>query len=105
MIKNLLQDGFILKSKGFYKHAIESFYKALEQDNNSSELLLEIAETYYLMKDNERTLNYIEQVLEKEPTHVDSLKLLKRVFLDRKAYQEAEQTAKNIYCITKDIND
>lgn len=105
MIKNLLQDGFILKSKGFYKHAIESFYKALEQDNNSSELLLEIAETYYLMKDNERTLNYIEQVLEKEPTHVDSLKLLKRVFLDKKAYQEAEQTAKNIYCITKDIND
>ena len=99
MIKDLLQEGFILKSQGFYKHAIESFYKALEQDNNSTELLLEIAETYYLMKDEERALNYIEQVLEKEPTHVDGLRLLKNIFLDKQAYLEAEQTTKNIYCI------
>ncbi len=105
MIKDLLQDGFILKSKGFYKHAIESFYKALEQDNNSSELLLEIAETYYLMKDEERALNYIEQILEKDPTHIESLKLLKNIFLNKKAYQEAEQTAKNIFCITKNTDD
>ena len=105
MIKDLLQEGFILKSKGFYKYAIESFYKALEQDNNSSELLLEIADSYYLMKDEERALNYIEQVLEKDPTHVDSLRLLKKIFLDKEAYPEAEQTTKNIYCITKRAKD
>ena len=28
MIKELLQEGFLLKSKGYYKHAIEAFYKA-----------------------------------------------------------------------------
>ena len=44
MIKNLLKEGFILKSKGYYKHAIEAFYKALEIDNKSPELLLEIAD-------------------------------------------------------------
>ena len=44
MIKELLQEGFILKTKGYYKHAIEAFYKALELDNSSPELLLEIAD-------------------------------------------------------------
>ena len=33
MIKEILQEGFILKEKGYYKHAIEAFYKALEVDN------------------------------------------------------------------------
>jgi len=102
MIKRLLQEGFILKSKGYYKHAIEAFYKALELDNSSSELLLEIAEVYYLMGDEERTLNYIEQILEHNPTHIESLNLLKKIFVNKKAWAEAEQTAKNIYCITKE---
>ena len=104
MIKELLQEGFILKTKGYYKHAIEAFYKALELDNSSPELLLEIADVYYLMGDEERALNYIEQVLENYPTHVDSMKLLKRIFENKQAWAEAEQTAKNIYCITKDSN-
>ena len=54
MIKNLLQEGFILKNKGHYKHAIEVFYKALEEDNSSTELLLEIAELYYRMQNLEK---------------------------------------------------
>ena len=56
------------------------------------------------MGDEERALNYIEQVLENYPTHVDSMKLLKRIFENKQAWAEAEQTAKNIYCITKDSN-
>lgn len=100
MIKNLLQEGFALKSKGHYKHAIEVFYKALELDNSSTELLLEIAELYYLIGNEERALNNIEQILEVNPAHIDSLKLLKRIFKDKNALAEAEQTAKNIYCIS-----
>lgn len=105
MIKNLIQEGFVLKTKGYYKHAIEYFYKALEIDNSSSELLLEIADCYYLMKDEERALNYIEQILDKNPTHVDSLKLLKKIFISKNAWVEAEQTAKNIYCISTEPED
>lgn len=105
MIKKLIQEGFILKSKGYYKHAIEYFYKALEIDNSSSELLLEIAECYYLMKDEERALNYIEQILDKNPTHIGSLKLLKEIFINKHAWIEAEQTAKNIYCISTEPKD
>lgn len=105
MIKNLLQEGFVLKSKGHYKHAIEVFYKALEEDNSSSELLLEIAELYYLMHNEERALNYIEQILNKDPAHIEALKLLKKIFIDKGALEEAEQTAKNIYCISHSSND
>ena len=65
MIKNLLQEGFALKEKGHLKHAIEVFYKALELDNTSSELLLEIADVYYRMGNEEKSLNYIEQILDK----------------------------------------
>ncbi len=105
MIKQLLKEGFVLKSKGYYKHAIETFYKALELDNKSSELLLEIAESYYFMHDEERALSYIEQILENEPNHVESLKLLKRIFLDKKALEEATKTANNIYVISKAPSD
>lgn len=105
MIKELLQEGFILKTRGYYKYAIEAFYKALEFDNTSSELLLEIADTYYLMGEEERAISYIEQVLDKDPAHAESLKLLKKIFTDKKAWEEAEQTAKNIYCITNQIED
>ena len=78
MIKELLQEGFVLKTKGYYKHAIEAFYKALELDNSSTELLLEIADSYFLMGDEERALSYIESILEKYPTHIGSMKLLKK---------------------------
>ena len=63
MIKKILQESFILKENGHFKQAIESFYKALEIDNKSTELLLEIAECYSLIGEKERTLNYIEQIL------------------------------------------
>ena len=105
MIKQLVQEGFILKSKGYYKHAIEAFYKALEHDNKSSELMLEIAESYYLMKDEERALNYIEQILEQNSKHTESLKLLKRIFLNKKAWKEATQAAINIYTISQNAKD
>lgn len=105
MIKDLLKEGFILKSKGYYKHAIEAFYKALEIDNTSPELLLEIADTYHLMGEEEHALNYLELILDKNPTHIDSLKLLEKIFISKDALVEAEQTAKNIYLISQKTQD
>ena len=105
MIKDLLQEAFALKASGHYKHAIEIFYKALELDNSSSELLLEIADLYDRIGNKEKALSYIEQILDKDPTHIDALKFLKRVFERKEAWQEAEQTAKNIYCISHNSAD
>lgn len=105
MIKILLQEGFALKDRGHYKHAIEVFYKALEEDNTSTELLFEIADLYYRMQNEERALNYIEQILDRVPEHITALKLLEKIFIDRNALAEAEQTAKNIYCVSHNSND
>ena len=105
MIKEILQEAFLLKTKGFYKHAIEKFYKAIDSENTSLELLHEIAHCYFLMNNEERALNYVEQILEQNPIHTESLKLLKEIFIKKQAWNEAEQTAKNIYTITNDIQD
>ena len=105
MIEQLIKEGFALKNRGYYKKAIEVFYKAIEKDSQSLELLLEVADLYYLLQDNERALEYLEQILDKNPTHIDALKLLKKIFIDKKAYLEAEQTAKNIYCISHSSDD
>ncbi len=105
MIKNLLQEGFTLKNRGHYKRAIEVFYKALEEDNSSTELLLEIADLYYKMQNEEKALGYIEQILDKNPEHIEALKLLEKIFIDKNALPEAEQTAKNIYCISRNLSD
>ena len=105
MIKKCLQEAFILKEKKHYKHALEVFYKALEYDNTGVEILVEIANLYYLMNNEERALSYIEQILEIKPMHSIALKLLQKIFEDKHAYQEAEQTAKNIYCISGKADD
>lgn len=104
MIKNLLKEAFELKSKGYYRHAIETFYKALAIDNNSYELILEIANLYYLLKKEEHALTYIEQALKLNPIHIPSLTLLKKIFIDKKAWDKAEQTANNIYKISENEN-
>ena len=105
MIKKHIQEGFLLKSKGYYKRAIEAFYKALECDNSSEELLLEIAELYFLIGNEVRSLEYVEQILNQNPTHIGALKLIKSIFEKKEAFAEAEQTAKNIYCISKQTED
>lgn len=105
MIKQHIQEGFLLKSKGYYKRAIEAFYKALEDDNSSEELLLEIANLYFLISNEVRALEFIEQILNQNPTHIGALKLIKSIFEKKEAFLEAEQTAKNIYCITKKSED
>lgn len=105
MIKKIIEEAFILKSKGFYKHAIEALYKALEYDNTSSELFLEIADSYYQMGEVERAVSYIEQILEKDSMHIPSLELLKQIFLDKNALLEATKTAENIYSISQNLED
>ena len=105
MIKEILKEAFVLKTNGYYKNAIECFYKALGQDSSSIEILYELAECYYLINEEERALSYLEQVLDRTSTHINSLNLLKKIFVDKKAWAEAEQAAKNIYCITQDLND
>jgi len=105
MIKDLIKKGFYLKKEKHYKQAIEVFYKVLEQDNKSAEVLMEIAELYYLINNEEKALNYIEQIIKINEMHIGALKLLEQIFLDKKAYKNAEQTSENIYKISHSDED
>ena len=68
-------------------------------------MLYEIADLYHLINDNERASNYIEQALDINPTHIESLELLKKIFIKNKLYKQAEETARNIFIISKNADD
>ena len=101
MINELIKKGFILKKQGYYKKALEIFYNVLSMDNNSVELLYEIANLYYLLKNEEIAISYIEQVLKRNPLHIESMILLKNIFLNKNDYSHAEEILQNIYALTQ----
>ena len=50
MIKELLQEMFLLKEKGYYKQCIEILYKLLEISDSKEEtveIMYELAEVYF----------------------------------------------------------
>lgn len=78
MIKNLLQEMFILKSRGYYKQAIEILYKLLEYTESpeeSIEILYELAEIYFFSANLERAKHYIDKLLDLNPHHTEGLRL------------------------------
>ncbi len=98
MIKELLQEMFLLKEKGYYKQAIEILYKLLEisdSQDETCEIMYELAEVYFFSGNIERALHYIEKLLETSPEHTAALRLqikllgadvLKRIPLARQLY-------------------
>lgn len=101
MINELIKKGFILKKQGYYKKALEVFYNVLSLDSDSVELLYEIANLYYLLNNEEIAISYIEQVLKRNPLHIESMILLKNIFLSKKDYSHAEEILQNIYTLTQ----
>ncbi len=66
-VTEYIKKAFEYKIAGNYKQAIEFFYKALNADNESSEVLSEIASLYYKMNNTERAIDYYEQALLADP--------------------------------------
>ena len=66
-ITDYIKEAFDAKENGDYKVAIDYFYKALAIDCESSEILLELAELYVLLFQNERAIDLYEQILSKHP--------------------------------------
>lgn len=99
MIKILLQEMFLLKEKGYYKQAIETLYKLLElveTTEETNEIIYELADVYFLTKNNERAIHYLEKLLETEPNHILGLRLqiklseyepTKQIFIAKKLYK------------------
>jgi tetratricopeptide (TPR) repeat protein len=71
-----IKQAFELKESKMYKLAIEMLYKALEIETDNLEILFQIGELYFLMNNYSRAIQYIEKVLQKNPSHENSLKLM-----------------------------
>ena len=50
-----IKQAFELKSQQCYKQAIEMLYKALEIENDNVEILFQLGELYYLLKNFARS--------------------------------------------------
>lgn len=98
-ILDYIKKSFELKNQGFYKPAIEMLYKALSLDGENIEILAQLAHLYKLLGNAERTIYYVEKVLEKNDKHVDCLNLLEETYLDQNNIEQAREISEQIYAI------
>lgn len=95
-IVDYIKKSFELKNQGYYKPAIEMLYKALAIDSDNIEILAQLAHLYSLMDNSKRALYYIEKVLEINENHLDSLCLLKEIYLAQQEFLSAKKIADKI---------
>lgn len=104
-MKQLMIDAFDLKRKGYYKQAIELFYKMLAKENDNIEILSELGNIYYLLKNYDRAIHYTNKALEIDNTHINSLNNAKEIYTAKKNYPEASKYANKIYVLTQSQDD
>lgn len=98
-IVDLIKKSFELKNQGFYKPAIEMLYKALSIDNENLEILVQLAHLYRLLDNFQRSIYYIEKVLDITPNHLDCLFLLEEIYLQQADLKAAREVSEKIYAI------
>lgn len=101
-MKNVMIEAFELKRLGYYKQAIEIYYKLLSETADNIEILAELAELYFLMKNSSKALHYLEKVFEIDSNHVQSLCLLKDIHVEQGDYKSAIDVARKIFKINDD---
>lgn len=70
-VTEYIKKAFESKDSGNYKQAIEYFYKALNIDSESSEIMSEIASLYFKISNPERAIEYYEQALLVDPFNLN----------------------------------
>ena len=89
-------EAFELKRQGYYKQAIEVYYKLLSETDDNVEILVELADLYFLMKNLSKATHYIEKVLEIEPKHIQALEILKKIYVSQLDFDLAIEIANKI---------
>ena len=96
-LNDYIKEAFDSKNKGDYKKAIDYFYKALALENDSSEIMFELAQLYFLLSQNDRALSLYEQIFSKNIDN-NEIKLQYAFLLKRvKNYAKAEQLFADLY--------
>ncbi len=104
-MKKLILEAFDLKKRGYYKQAIEIYYKLLAKNGDDAEILTELADLYFCLGNDERAMHYVGKALDVAPDNVTTLKVANKVYLKEKGYKKAEENSLNIYEITKSNDD
>ena len=104
-MKNSMIEAFELKRKGYYKQAIEIYYKLLSAGSDNVEILSELADLYCLLKNNERAKHYVSKAFEIAPDNVSCLRVLRNVYLSENDLKNAGNIAKQLYEKTKAEDD
>ena len=104
-MKQVMIEAFELKQKGYYKQAIEIFYKLLAKENDNIEILSELGELYLLLKNYDRAINYTNKALEINNSHIHSLSTACKIYIEKKEYEQASKIANKIYIITNNQDD
>lgn len=104
-MKKMMIEAFEFKRKGYYKQAIELLYKALAKESENLEIISELGELYYLLKNFDRAKHYIKKALEIDEEHIHSLKLLRQIYSDENDVINAGKIANKIYVLTNTQDD
>ena len=114
-----IKKAFDYKNEGQYKEAIDYFYKAFTVDNDSVEIMNELAHLYSKLNQIDRAIDFCEQILVKNPDDYDTRIYISKLYKKQKNYEKARKnliyvfnkgknilkTAEELFSILKNIND
>ena len=98
-VLDYIKQAFELKSQGCYKQAIEMLYKTLETEIDNIEILYQLGDLYFQLHNYVRAEKYLEKVLLKDKSHLDSYKLLREIYLRENKINDAKTIAEKIYML------
>lgn len=94
---NYIKQAFELREQKYYKPAIEMLYKALEIENDNTEILYQIGDLYFVMNNYERALQYLEKALSTNSNHQPCLKLICKIKKRTGDYDTALSIAQKLF--------
>ena len=92
-----LKTAFEYKNNGDYKQSIDHFYKALAIDNESTEIMSELASLYSKLCRYDRSISFYEQILQKDSNNNDIKYKFAHLLKITKDYKRAEQIFLELY--------
>ncbi|MBR6163544.1 tetratricopeptide repeat protein [bacterium] len=95
-ITEYIRKAFEYKEIKNYKKAVDYFYKALTMDNNSSEIMCELAFLYEKLKKPDRAIEYLEQALTKKGDDTRIKFKLAEVLRNNGNYRRAEKILREL---------
>lgn len=98
-----IKKAFEYKSEGLYKEAIDYFYKAFTVDNDSIEIMNELAHLYSKLNRIDRAIDFCEQILAKVPNDYETRFYMSKLYEKCRNYEKAEQNLMSLFNMQQDI--